>query len=59
MGRNPDRSRATFRAMRSKRHVIETLEIDRKFLTAFNDKVFQVGPMFSRPLGHWRNKAEE
>ena len=28
-------------------------------ITAFNDKVRQVGPNSSRPIGHWRNALAE
>ena len=51
----PYASSATFSALRSHNHIVERLEITKKMLTAFNDKVFQYDPLFSRPLGHWRN----
>ena len=47
--------RITFRTLRSNKHVVEQLEIDRKMLTAYNDKVYQIDSFCSRPLGHWRN----
>ena len=48
-------NRITFRTLRSSKHIIEQLEIDRKMLTAYNDKVYQIDCFSSRPLGHWRN----
>jgi hypothetical protein len=32
------------------------LELNKRMLTAFNDKVFQLNAFESRPLGHWRNE---
>jgi hypothetical protein len=52
---NTSVNRITFRTLRSKNHVVEQLEIDRKMLTAYNDKVYQIDSLSSRPLGHWRN----
>ena len=51
----PHASSATFVALRSHNHVVEKLEITKKMLTPFNDKVFQISALSSRPLGHWRN----
>ena len=45
----------TFRAMRSSRHQVTHRLITKRGLAADNDKVFQLGPFNSRPLGHWRN----
>ncbi len=53
---NPSPSRITFRTLRSKKHTIEHLQIERKMLTSYNDKVFAVTPFFSRPLGHFENR---
>jgi hypothetical protein len=53
---NPSDNRVTFRTLRSKKHVVEQLEITRKMLTPYNDKVFAVSQVESRPLGHWRNR---
>ncbi len=53
---NPEPSRITFRTLRSKKHTIEHLQIERKLLTSYNDKVFAVTPCSSRPLGHFRNR---
>jgi len=52
---NPTMNRVTFRTLRSKDHVVQQLEIDRKMLTAYNDKVFAFSQFESRPLGHHRN----
>jgi len=52
---HPSVNRVTFRTLRSKNHVVQQLEIDRKMLTAYNDKVFAVTQFESRPLGHYRN----
>ena len=48
-----------FRAMRSSRHQVEHRLIRKRGLTGDNDKVFQLGPNASRPLGHWRNALAE
>jgi len=51
----PGPSEASFRAFRSYKHTITQVEMSKRMLTAFNDKVYQESPLFSRPLGHWRN----
>jgi hypothetical protein len=51
----PGPSEATFRAFRSLKHSIVQLETSKRMLTAFNDKVFQLDALESRPLGHWKN----
>jgi hypothetical protein len=48
-------SSATFSALRSHNHVVERLQVSKRMLTAFNDKVYQLSGQESRPLGHWRN----
>ena len=48
-----------FHAMRSSRHHVEHRLIRKRGLTGDNDKVFQLGPSASRPLGHWRNGLSE
>jgi hypothetical protein len=48
-----------FHAMRSSRHQVEHRLIRKRGLTGDNDKVFQLGPCASRPLGHWRNGLSE
>jgi hypothetical protein len=53
---NPTSTRVSFRTLRSKDHVVQQLEIDRKMLTSYNDKVFGFSILESRPLGHWRNR---
>lgn len=47
---------ATFRQFRSKDHVVMHCEVTKVALSAENDKVFQISPYESRPLGHYRNK---
>jgi len=49
----------SFRAMRSRKHEMEHRHITKRGLTGDNDKVFQLGPNASRPLGHWRNSVPE
>jgi hypothetical protein len=53
---SPGPSEATFRTFRSFSHSIVQLEVKKRLLTAFNDKVFQLSALDSRPLGHWRNR---
>ena len=52
-------SRATFRKFQSKDHVVKHCEVTKVALTCENDKVYQVSPTCSRPLGHWRNRNPE
>ena len=52
-------SSVEFIAMRSSRHQLEHRMIKKRGLTGDNDKVFQLGPHASRPLGHWRNSLAE
>ena len=52
---DPAPNEASFRAFRSLNHSIVQLEANKRTLTAFNDKVFQLSPVESRPLGHWRD----
>ena len=49
----------SFRSMRSTRHQVEHRHITKRGLTGDNDKVYQLGPNASRPLGHWRNLLPE
>ena len=51
----PYDSRITFRSMMSKDHSVSVRDVTRKKLSSCNDKVFNVTPLESRPLGHWRN----
>ena len=46
-----------FRAMRSQKQVNVVLELDKRMLTASNDKIYQLSWDESRSLGHWRNAA--
>ena len=50
---------ATYRQFRSIDHVVKHCDVDKVTLSADNDKVYQVSPTKSRPLGHWRNKLPE
>ena len=56
---DPSPSDVSFRAFRSFKHSIVQIEMSKRMLTAFNDKVYQDSPMTSRPLGHWRNAQPE
>jgi hypothetical protein len=51
----PAPSEATFRAFRSFNHKLAQVEVNKRMLTAFNDKVFQLDALESRALGHWKN----
>jgi hypothetical protein len=53
---DPAPSEATFRTFRSFGHSIVQLEVKKRLLTAFNDKVFQLSALDSRPHGHWKNQ---
>jgi hypothetical protein len=52
-------SMAKFRQFRSSNHIVMHCEVEKVALSADNDKVFQVSPHKSRPLGHWRNREPE
>jgi hypothetical protein len=47
------------RQMRSRDHIMEHLLIRKRGITANNNKVYQLGPDKSRPLGHFRNYLPE
>ena len=47
---------ATFRQFRSTDHVVKHCEVTKVALSPDNDKVFQLSPTESRPLGHYKNK---
>ena len=49
-------AKAKFCQFRSIDHVVRHCDVSKVALSADNDKVFQVSPQHSRPLGHWRNK---
>jgi hypothetical protein len=51
----PFDSKATFRTFRSENHELQQRALTKRMLTAFNDKVYQLSPSESRPLGHHRN----
>ena len=48
-------SLATFRKFCGKDHIVKHSEITKVALSAENDKVFQLSPYLSRPLGHYKN----
>jgi hypothetical protein len=48
---------ATFRAFRSQDHIVKHCEVTKVALSAENDKVFQLSPQASRPLGHYKNSV--
>jgi hypothetical protein len=48
-----------FLQMRSNEHRMEHWKTAKIGITAFNDKVRQVGPNDSRAIGHWRNALAE
>jgi hypothetical protein len=51
------RKEAKFRRFQSFSHKICNVETTRKLLTSVQDKTYQLDPLTSRPLGHWRNRA--
>ena len=51
----PYHSVANSSAMRSHKQNNIVLELEKRMLTAFNDKVYQLDWDSSRPLGHFRN----
>jgi len=46
-----------FQRMASKRHKTHIKECSKKGLSCYNDKVFQLSPLESRPLGHYLNEG--
>ena len=52
-------SMAKFRQFRSINHIVMHCDVEKVALSADNDKVFQLSPYKSRPLGHWRNREPE
>jgi hypothetical protein len=48
---------ATFRQFRSRDHIVKHCEVTKVALSAENDKVFQLSPQESRPLGHYQNST--
>ena len=48
-------SSVTFSMLSSKRFTLGVVQMTKKALSPFNDKVFQLNAQRSRPLGHWRN----
>ena len=55
MIKEPFHSYEKFRAMRSQKQTNVVLELTKRMLTAYNDKIYQLSWDSSRPLGHWRN----
>ena len=54
---DPSVSEVSFYKLGSEAHQMQKQRLTKKKLTAYNDKVFQLSSMESRPLGHYRNKA--
>jgi len=52
-------SKATYNQFRSFHHIVKHCTVTKVALSAENDKVFQLSPYESRPLGHVRNKDVE
>ena len=50
---------ATYRKFQASDHIVSHCEVTKVALSSENDKVFQVSPGCSRPLGHYRNKELE
>ena len=55
---DPRESVVSFRKLQSFKHEMHGLQLNKRMLTALQDKTFQLSPTESRPLGHWRNRAE-
>jgi hypothetical protein len=53
------RKEAKFKRFQSFSHKICTVETTRKLLTSVQDKTYQLNPLESRPLGHWRNRVPD
>ena len=54
---DPHKDEVTFKAMRSKKLQNEHLQLSKRGLTAYNDKVFQISATENGPLGHRLNRA--
>ena len=50
---------ATYRQFQSHDHIVQHCETTKVALSGENDKVYQVSPSFSRPLGHYKNRVLE
>ena len=57
MVKSPYKCYESFRAMRSQKQTNVVLELNKRMLSAYNDKVFQLSWNESRPLGHYLNAA--
>ena len=55
---SPSLSEVSFYKLASEVRQMQTRRLTKKKLTAYNDKVFQLGPMESRPLGHYMHRAD-
>ena len=53
---HPDVDTIDFTVMRGRKRENVVMELKKRGLAAFNDKVYQLDSCTSRPLGHWRNK---
>ena len=54
----PSLSEVSFYKLASEAHEMQKRRLTKKKLTAYNDKVFQLSSMESRPLGHYMNRAD-
>ena len=50
---------AKYRQFRSLDHIVTHCDVEKVALSADNDKVFQLSPCKSRPLGHYKNTKRE
>ena len=50
---------AKFNKLQSYNHQICVIETEKRMLTCFQDKAYQISHLESRPLGHWRNVSKE
>ena len=48
-----------FNKIQSYSHQICVVKIEKRMLTCFQDKAYQINHLESRPLGHWRNASKE
>ena len=56
---DPEMHKVAFQRIQSKKHVLEHVQQSKKGLSSFNDKVFQLDPFSSIPLGHRSLKVKE
>ena len=54
---NPALNEVSFYKLSSEAHEMQKRRLAKKKLTTYNDKAFQLSPVASRPLGHYKNTA--